>query len=761
MELPGWGALDSRLDLAAGLHYDPGAWDPAEAGEIWIMADRRRTKEERVPRNPWGLPALAAAIGLTCLLSFTAALDNDLWWHLATGRWIASGAGIPTTDPFTFTAFGRPWITHEWLSGLLFYQVHRLGGTDLLIVGKSAIAGMAILLSALAGIAGAGRSRDRLAGAAVGALLAASLIAPRAFVRPHMLTALLLGALLLLLRQESASGRRIWRILPAPLFLLWANLHSGFVLGLALWGLYWIGEWAASRIGGVAPAVTPNWRERGAALALAFAATLANPHFFQAHLYPFHLVAREEVRGSIVELRSLFHSGYAGALFPKVAILAGVATGILVFDSRRRIAWSLLLPGLLFAALAVASVRGLSEFSVILPALLGAHGDRLGARRGLARAVCVATILLAVAGGAAAIIRGTPMGGGTVQRIGLTVEPGSRPESAAAFLRETRPGARIFNLLSYGGYLIYELGPETKVFIDGRLDIYPPGFLDAYTRTLGTGEGWKEAVDRYGIEIAVVNHVPQPERDRGLRDLLRNDPNWVCVMAGDYSLVYAHRVPANAAIIERYGLPFDPSARHREFIGEFVSRASPDDLDRAVGALDAMHRIAPEEIAPSLFAAQILDRVGRSAAAVPRARSALSLDPGSDPLRLFLAETLQRADSLDGAVRALEPMLARDPAPAAALSLRGLIARSAGNLDEAIGFLERGAAADPSDPVVQVRLGVVKAEAGRIAEGRRHLERALAIRPGDPSAVRNLRALETMEIRERDPLPPPARHGTP
>lgn len=708
------------------------------------MSKRHGGSGQKAQRNPWGLPALAAAAGLAFLLSFTPALDGDLWWHLATGRWIASGAGIPKTDPFTYTAFGRPWITHEWLSGLLFYRLHQIGGIDLLIVGKTAIAGMAILLSALAGIVGAGRSRDRIAGAAVGALLAAPLIAPRAFVRPHILTALCIGALLLLLRLESASGRRIWRILPVPLFLLWANLHSGFVMGLGLWALYWIGEWGATRMGGAAPATPPNWRERGGAFALAFAATLANPHFIQAHLYPFHLVAREEVRGSIVELRSLFYPGYAGALFPKVAILAGLVTATFVIDARRRISGSLLLPGAFFAALALASVRGLSEFSVLLPCLIGAHADRLGARRGLARAVCVATILFAVAGGGTAIIRGTPMGGGTVQRIGLTVEPGSRPESAAAFLRETRPGARIFNLLSYGGYLIYELGPETKVFIDGRLDIYPPGFLDAYTRTLGTGEGWEDAVDRYGIEIAIVNHVFQPERDRGLRAILREDPEWVCVMAGDYCLVYARRIASNDSIIERYGLPFDPSARHRDFIEDFAGHAAAAEIDRAVAALDAMRRIAPREIAPSLFAAQILDRVGRSAAAVAPARRAAAIDPTSLPLRLFLAETLERADSVDAARAELTKILDFEPQSAAALSTLGLVERRAGRLDAAIAALERAAGIDPADAEIQVRLGVIKAESGRIDEGRVHLQRALTLRPNDPSAILNLRALEAI-----------------
>ena len=696
----------------------------------------------------WGVPALIVGVCLTGVVSFTPALDNDVWWHLATGRWILSGAGIPKSDPFTYTALGRPWVTHEWMSEVLFYSLYRIKGIDLLVVLKSVLAAFAIALSALAAMVGA-RSRERLAGAAVGALLAAPLIAARAFVRPHMLTALFLGGLLLLLRLESESGRRLWRMLLAPLFLLWANLHSGFVLGFALLGLYWTGEALAVRLAGTRGSARPVWRERGLVMLLCFAASLVNPHHIHAHLYPFHLIAREEVRGGIVELRNVFHPTYRGAWFLWGLAATGLAGLVLLVDSRRRLVWPLLLPGILFAVLGLASLRGLSEFSVLVPAVLGAHAAALGRRPHVASGVSIGVIVLGLTGGIVAFVRGMPVGEGSAQRIGLAAEPGSRPVAAARFLREERPAGSIFNLLSYGGYLINELGPQTKVYIDGRLDIFPPGFLKSYTRMLETGEGWKDTVDRYGITMAVVNHVPDPERDQGLRARLRSDPDWACVLAGDYTLVYARRVPENAAILSRYAIGFDPSARYEDFIGAFASRASPAEISQAITALENMHRIAPDEIAPSLFAGQILDRVGRSSDALPFARRAAMLDPESRPLRQFLAETLQRADSLDAARHELARILAENPEDAQALSTLAMVERSEGRLQDAVRLLEKAAALSPADVMVHVRLGVILAEAGRIAEGRRHLLRALALRPGDPVATRNLQALEALDARQQ------------
>lgn len=734
----------------------------------------------RDPAHLLGIASLISGIALAAWLSFTPALDGDVWWHLATGERILSGAGIPKTDPFTYTALGRPWVTHEWMCEVLFAVLVRWGGINALVVLKAALAGLAVCLGALAGIVGA-RSRGRVLGAAVGALLAAPLISPRAFARPHMMTAVFLGGLLLLLRLEETTGNRRWRLLLVPLFLVWANIHSGFVLGLLLLGLTWLGMFldrrsaGASRAGGGRPGAggghpgaggnssdldtrrsetSSVWKDRGLVLLLCLVATLLNPNFIHAHLYPFRLVASEEVRGGIVELRSLFHPAYRGSLFRVDFVVAIVVAVALMVMARRRIGWALALPGIAFALLAVKSIRGLSEFAVILPALIAAHAGALApgsmpGRRWMGHALAGTVIVLAVGGGWAALVRGVPVGGGSIQRLGTSLEPGSRPVAAARFLREERPVGRVFNLLSYGGYLIHELGPDTKVFIDGRLDVFPPGFLAAYNRMLETGEGWQEAVDNYGITIAIVNYIPYAQRDRGLRARLRSDPAWACVLAGDYTIVYARRVPENESILRRYAIPFDPSAREQDFIGDFVRRADAQQIEDALVSLDAMQRVAPEEIAPSLFAGQILDRTGRSAEAVPFARRALRLDPTSVPIRLFLGGALFRADSAEAARRVFESVLARAPGDAEALSQLALVERSQGRLPEALRLLEQAASLRPADATIQVRLGAVLAESGRIDEGRRHMERALSLRPGDPFVIQNLRALEALEAQGR------------
>src|SRR5207245_5630290 len=74
-------------------------------------------------------------IAVTLIYSLFAGLrtltDFDLGWQLATGRWIFRNHQIPSTDVFSYTAQGQPWI-YPVLSGLVFYAVFLAGGYALL-----------------------------------------------------------------------------------------------------------------------------------------------------------------------------------------------------------------------------------------------------------------------------------------------------------------------------------------------------------------------------------------------------------------------------------------------------------------------------------------------------------------------------------------------------------------------------------------------------------------------------------------------------
>jgi hypothetical protein len=106
------------------------------------------------------------AIGYAFLAGLRTLTVTDLGWQLATARWIVQHHEIPSTDVFSYTAHGQPWV-YPVGSGLLFYGAYLLGGYTLLSwIQAAACAGTVALLvwrgslvSAVLGILAVPKSR--------------------------------------------------------------------------------------------------------------------------------------------------------------------------------------------------------------------------------------------------------------------------------------------------------------------------------------------------------------------------------------------------------------------------------------------------------------------------------------------------------------------------------------------------------------------------------------------------------------------------
>ena len=72
----------------------------------------------------------------------------------------------------------------------------------------------------------------------------------------------------------------------------------------------------------------------------------------------------------------------------------------------------------------------------------------------------------------------------------------------------------------WGGYLIYRLYPQTRVFIDDRHDLYGDEFLRQYLQVLHVGPQWSDVLDRWH-----VNWVLTP-RESSLANILKESPQW-------------------------------------------------------------------------------------------------------------------------------------------------------------------------------------------------------------------------------------------
>jgi hypothetical protein len=95
----------------------------------------------------------------------------------------------------------------------------------------------------------------------------------------------------------------------------------------------------------------------------------------------------------------------------------------------------------------------------------------------------------------------------------------------------------MINHYNWGGYFIWKLYPEYKVYIDGRADVYGDSFMDEFASVYYVrGESWRTA-----LETARPRTVALPP-DAPLIAALRVLPGWKQVFS-DRQAVVLTRTP--------------------------------------------------------------------------------------------------------------------------------------------------------------------------------------------------------------------------
>ena len=124
----------------------------------------------------------------------------------------------------------------------------------------------------------------------------------------------------------------------------------------------------------------------------------------------------------------------------------------------------------------------------------------------------------------------------TLPQARITDFPGATFPVAAvtANLARLAPAGSMPHILTsdqWADYLIFRLYPRQRVFFDGRSDFYGPGIGGEYQTLQSLGRGWRESLDRYGFDLAVLP-LNWPlgevlEHERGWRVVYRDG---VCVL---------------------------------------------------------------------------------------------------------------------------------------------------------------------------------------------------------------------------------------
>ena len=483
--------------------------------------------------------------------------DPDLWGHIRFGQAVLREGNIIWRDPYSYSAPANLWLNHEWLSELVMGAIYNhlnVFGLKLMKVGCTAL--IMIFLVAAESEAGA----PTLIQFAT-LITAAVTIAPQIQFRPQIFSFALLSALTYLLARE-VYGRGGWLWLAIPMLALWANLHGGFILGIATLAIFTtvstVQDIVARR--GIVRAL-----RLGAITALAISATLATPYgigtwqaVLNALFDPYTRIVIMDWQPLLTSLVKNLTTAPLSALYLELAVLLMAAMLFSYILTPTKDDLPLIVIAAVMSVAAFLAVRNLPVAVIAICAPLARHLPLALERRwpairidaGASRpATRLNQLILTIL--ALIIFWRTDFFSNHL----TSVDP--YPVSACAFMKDHKLKGNVLGLFGWGEYLIWHCAPESKVFMDGRYDtVYPKLILEIFFAFNYGQPGAEIAITRFPTDYVLI--AP----DIGARKFMDSRKDWTLLYSDAWSRLYA-RADSPAAHIP--GIPVAGTARQVVF----------------------------------------------------------------------------------------------------------------------------------------------------------------------------------------------------
>ncbi len=505
-------------------------------------------KPLRGPAMAWPLSVVLSSrrllVFVFMLVIFTIAArpitDPDFWWHLKTGQYLVETRSVPHTDIFSTVRFGSEWIAHEWGAEVFIYSIYRGLGYGGLIIA------FAIMIAISFWIAYRRCQKHAphpyVAGFAV--ILGAIATLPTWGVRPQIFSILFASIFLVILDSYSHNKKNlaVWWLV--PLMIVWTNMHAGFPVGIAFIMLTMFGsvlDGLLLRRQAVAD-ILRALRPIGLVLVVCTAAVCINPSGVRLFSYPFETLTSRTMMQYIQEWRSPdFHE----PMFQALSLMILFTFSALALSKKRARPSDILL---LIATgwMTLRSSRNMPFFVLVAIPLLAEHSwswitshswgqwlkkpEEVAAETKVGLKLVLNVLLLVIAPLALVTLRVQS----TLASQSAT-EFKEYPSVAVEFLLANRPAQPIYNEYAWGGYLIWRLYPEYKVYIDGRADVYGDSMIDEFLAIHEAEPSWRQHLNQRGIRTVIVKPgVP-------LASLLREDREWRNVFEDKQAVIFVRQ----------------------------------------------------------------------------------------------------------------------------------------------------------------------------------------------------------------------------
>lgn len=498
--------------------------------------------------------------------------DFDFWWHLKTGEYILEHKKLPDTDPFSYTAVstdrdspGRPQfiLKSYWLGQAIFAVIVKVFGLKGFIVMRAAvfalIALIALKIQSLQSIVYSPKSAvselrtpnsEPLSAIRYSLLLLLALITTECLTdRPQMFSFLFAILVVYIIEVVRICGLRPIAYGLPLIMLLWAQIHAGYIVGIAYLLVYLITIPFEEILKRRSKILIPL-------IALSVLITYLNPCHWQGMGAAFY------AHGGSVLFKETLEFLSPVTIFPFVKKnpgwlsywgLIGLSLIAIIPLIKRRL-WTrlLMLTGTALASLI--SMRYTYFFApvavAIIPSIFNGRGKFIIANLKFKmltdnfKVMSVSIILILILAFTLTF---------TYHRVNFKgllkseIAGGYFPGQAADYILSRGIPQPIFNDVNWGGYLTYRLWPEYKVFVDTRalnIDIYRQ-----YMSVLNYTREGEDILQVYRIKSIITPAInPYTGEIFPLVRGLMKDDNWALIYLDGVATIFVKKGYANQSL---------------------------------------------------------------------------------------------------------------------------------------------------------------------------------------------------------------------
>ncbi|MBS1517579.1 MAG: hypothetical protein JSS91_05780 [Bacteroidetes bacterium] len=543
------------------------------------MAKKQKRSPVKIPEkqpvfkdNPlynYGM-MLLFAVFIMMFTTFKISGDDDVFWHLATGKYIAETHHVPSEDIFGFVTQGQQWMPFEWGWDLITYGLYSAGGYTAISIFRT-IVFLLIFFIFFRIMRKFGVSYTMIF---LILLLTAFGIIDRLTPRPHIMSLLFFAVLIYLLTEYKYFNRKNVRILYfIPfLFLLWANIHMGVLAGALLLLVFFISElilflkpdkFSTKEI----PALTKKEISLlGIISAVSILVMLVNPNGIATYFYAYDHT-KMKLLETINEWRSPFDSMFSGGFVTniyKFFLFGGLF--VLYYSYRKKD----IFPGLLYIVFAVYSVRAVRftvDYIIIITVFLAIAlyfiicGFKSSGIKNLLSVNPLPKVLLELI--LIFMIFNIPNDKLYLETLkyyrvsGFGINSDFMPVQMFDFMRENKipeTGQRPLNHFGSGGYLVWSF-PGAKNFIDSRN--LNDEIFNEYNTLIGKGPGFEKKLKDYDFDYSIylapdLVRVPKEMENSIISYFSKNSDEWKLVFWDDKSFLFLKNEPKFKEIIDKY-----------------------------------------------------------------------------------------------------------------------------------------------------------------------------------------------------------------